>query len=300
MALVTELHVQAGLWHQHAWRIPVLYLEGEAPDRSHEWMVNDALLAVVRARGLRLTTDPDQLLLRPVTGWRIRVNETGAVTVDWPHFTPLLTSASIQPPDGWQQAANAIGVVVVFAGYGLGLHDPHAEDNGHAIMRLWDAAAAGKVAGGAITVAGQETRAAAVDGTITRPRRRGRHNDHPDARQAPRWVSRSRGGRSSSTRAKHQPGADPPEGRRTPAMRNAMRKEPRMAERSFLVSGIHCGGCANHIEIGVRRLDGVRQVAADPDTKVVLIDFDEQRLDAGAIAARLEQLGFPVAERERP
>lgn len=66
-----------------------------------------------------------------------------------------------------------------------------------------------------------------------------------------------------------------------------------MSERSFTVSGIHCGGCAGNIESGLQRLDGVRRVSADPDTQVVRVRFDEQRLDADAVATRL---GFPVAE----
>ncbi|GAA5101658.1 heavy-metal-associated domain-containing protein [Haloechinothrix salitolerans] len=69
-----------------------------------------------------------------------------------------------------------------------------------------------------------------------------------------------------------------------------------MVERSFTVSGIHCGGCASNIEIGLRRLDGVRRVTADPDTHVVRVRFDEQRLDADAVATRLARLGFPVAD----
>lgn len=69
-----------------------------------------------------------------------------------------------------------------------------------------------------------------------------------------------------------------------------------MAEHSFTVSGIHCGGCASNIETGLRRLDGVRRVSADPDTQVVRVRFDDKSLDADAVATRLERLGFPVAD----
>ncbi len=186
MALVTELHVQAGLWDQNPWRIPVLYLEGEAPDRANHGMVGDALLAVVRARGLPLTTDPDYISFRPVAGWRVRVNDAGAITLEWPHFTPLLATAPVELPDGWREAATALGIVVVFAGHGLGLHDPHTNGNGSAITRLWEAAAAGALAGGAVALAGHETRAAELDSTLTRPRRR---VDHDLA--TPAWWRRS-------------------------------------------------------------------------------------------------------------
>lgn len=137
------------------------------------------LLVVVRARGLALTTDPDRLSLRPVAGWRVGVDDEGAITVGWPHSTPLLTAVPLQVPDGWQEAAAARGVVVMFAGHGLGLHDPHADGNGHATARLWAAAAAGALAGGAVTVAGHEARAADLDSALARPWRRASRHDAP-------------------------------------------------------------------------------------------------------------------------
>lgn len=70
-----------------------------------------------------------------------------------------------------------------------------------------------------------------------------------------------------------------------------------MAEERFTVSGIHCGGCANTIESGLRRMDGIRRVSADAETKVVTLRFDEHRLDADAVAAHLERLGFPAARQ---
>lgn len=72
-----------------------------------------------------------------------------------------------------------------------------------------------------------------------------------------------------------------------------------MAEQVFTVSGIHCHGCAANVEKGLRRLDGVRRVAADPATQHVRVRFDEQRLEASALSAQLERLGFSVAEDGR-
>lgn len=198
MTLVTELHVQAGLWVDHGWRTPVLYMEGEAPDRANVAMIADALYAVVRARGLRLTTDPDHMFLRPVPGWRIEVDD-GAITVHWPHFTPLLDTAPVELPDGWREAAADLGVVILFAGHGLGLHDHHADGNGHAARRLPEAAMSGTLASGAIVLAGAEERAARLDGTIARPRRRALHHAVAGAGQLRRqpvrrwWSSRVHG-----------------------------------------------------------------------------------------------------------
>ena len=72
-----------------------------------------------------------------------------------------------------------------------------------------------------------------------------------------------------------------------------------MAEAEFTVTGIHCAGCAENIEKGLTRLEGVRRVSADADTHVVAVRFDERRLEASAVAAQLERLGFRVAEGGR-
>lgn len=175
MATVTELHAQAALWTDQDWRMAVLLMEGEAPDRANGGMLVDALYTAARAHGLRMTTDPDQLPLRPVPGWRIHLENSGAITLDWPHFTPLLADAPVALPDGWRDAATELGVVVVFAGRGLGLHEHRTDGQAHATSQLRKSAEDGTLAGGAVVVAGFESTAAQLDGTISRPRRRRRH-----------------------------------------------------------------------------------------------------------------------------
>lgn len=160
MATVTELHVQAAVWTDENWRIAVLLMEGEAPDRANGGMLADALYSVVRARGLRLTTDPDQLPLDPVPGWRIHLEDSGGITLDWPHFTPLLTAVPVELPDGWRDAATELGVVVVFAGRGLGLHEHRTDGQAHATWQLREAAEDGTLAGGSVVLAGFESTAA--------------------------------------------------------------------------------------------------------------------------------------------
>ncbi|MGH3952155.1 MAG: hypothetical protein ACRDSE_24090 [Pseudonocardiaceae bacterium] len=169
MAMLTELHAQAAVWADHDWRLAVLYLEGEAPDPATGGMLAGALLAAVRARGLRLTTDPDHLSLRPIPGWRVRLDDPATITVEWPHFTPLLTAAPLRLPDGWREAATELGAVVVFAGCGLGLHEHAADGHAHATHRLHTAAEHGNLAGGTVPLEGSEARAARLDGTASRP-----------------------------------------------------------------------------------------------------------------------------------
>lgn len=69
-----------------------------------------------------------------------------------------------------------------------------------------------------------------------------------------------------------------------------------MAEKVFTVSGIHCAGCASRIKTGLGRVDGVRRVSADPDSRQVSVRFDERRVAVDQVAARLAALGYPVEE----
>lgn len=147
----SELHVQACLWDHHRTRFAVLFLEGEAPDRSNGGaMMPDALLRVVLARGLRLTTDLDHLILTPTPGWHARIDRTGLVTVEWPHVRPLLADAPLALPGGWSRAAMEHGIVLVFAGFGLGLHEQAGDGQAHPLERLARVAEDGALASGAV------------------------------------------------------------------------------------------------------------------------------------------------------
>lgn len=170
--LGTELHVQASLW-KHCWirersdrghvrravvppghghwaretDLAVLVMAGEAPGRTTGGApVADALCLAVQARGLAMTTDLDHLDLRPRPGWRVVVDEDGAVTVEWPHTHPLLSTAPVELPAGWREAAAQLRVVVVVAGTGRALSTPAGE---HLAPRLDRAARAGALAAGA-------------------------------------------------------------------------------------------------------------------------------------------------------
>lgn len=149
----TELHVQASLWKHRRTRdtdLAVLVMEGEAPDRTNGGApVEDALFRVALAQGLGLATDLDHLDLRPVPGWRVVIDEAGAVTVEWPQPHPLLYAAPVDLPPGWVEAATEPRLVIVLAGYGLGLSLPGSD---LLAARLAKAAYAGDLAGGAINL----------------------------------------------------------------------------------------------------------------------------------------------------
>lgn len=128
MSRTTELHIQAAVWTERGEQFAALFMQGEAPDKSTgDQSRADALLQAVRARGLPMTTDPDQVSLQPVKGWGVRLTPSGGITLKWPRLDPLLRDAPVELPDGWLNAARTHGIVLVFVGSGLGLHE-HAGD----------------------------------------------------------------------------------------------------------------------------------------------------------------------------
>lgn len=196
---VTQLHAQAALWSGRSWRFAVLVLEGRAPDSTKgDTLRINALNAVVRARGLPLVTDLDEVSLRPVPGWRVRICEAGKLAVEWPHFRPLLPPSPLTVPDGWHDTATGHGVVLVFVGFDLRRHEFGRSVPVNTARSLRRTAREGHLSGGAVVVAGCAEEADALDGTTSRPRHRSPHRTenpvhwHERVGRRPGWATRHR------------------------------------------------------------------------------------------------------------
>lgn len=149
----SELHAQASVWENHGGRTAVLFMEGEARDRSNGGgTMAEALYRVALARGLRLTTDLEHMDRRPIPGWRMLIDEERTVTLDWPHFWPLLAHVPLDLPEAWMRVAAADHLVFLFVGYGLGMHEHARDDLGHPLVHLEHAAETGALAAGAVTL----------------------------------------------------------------------------------------------------------------------------------------------------
>jgi len=57
---------------------------------------------------------------------------------------------------------------------------------------------------------------------------------------------------------------------------------------------ISCGHCVATVEKAVGQVDGVQSVSADADTKDVNVTYDVGKTDASAIAAVLDEAGYPA------
>lgn len=56
---------------------------------------------------------------------------------------------------------------------------------------------------------------------------------------------------------------------------------------------ITCGGCANSIKNALGKMEGVRRIEVDVNTKTVSIEHDAQ-ISREQIEAKLDDIGFPV------
>ncbi len=65
-----------------------------------------------------------------------------------------------------------------------------------------------------------------------------------------------------------------------------------MAEARIRVQQIHCSSCENTIRKAIGRLEGVRSVTPDPRTDEVRVLFDEGKVSADQIRARLDEIGY--------
>ena len=68
-----------------------------------------------------------------------------------------------------------------------------------------------------------------------------------------------------------------------------------MSKSTFSVPGMHCGNCKASVEGAVRALDGVSNVVVDLGSKVVDVEFDENKLAIGEIVNAIEDQGYDVA-----
>jgi copper chaperone len=66
-------------------------------------------------------------------------------------------------------------------------------------------------------------------------------------------------------------------------------------QESFKVPDVSCEHCKSAIEGALRPLDGVRSAQVNVDGKTTTVDYDENVIDRGAIAAVIEREGYPVA-----
>ncbi len=68
-----------------------------------------------------------------------------------------------------------------------------------------------------------------------------------------------------------------------------------MANKTFDVPRIHCGGCEQTVNETLKGLPGVAKVEASAQTKKVLVEFNPAAVDEAKIREALKAVGYPAA-----
>ncbi len=63
---------------------------------------------------------------------------------------------------------------------------------------------------------------------------------------------------------------------------------------TLLAPDISCGHCVSTVQDAVGKLEGVKRVQANADTKFVDVDFDPTATSVESISKALEDSGYPV------
>ena len=68
-----------------------------------------------------------------------------------------------------------------------------------------------------------------------------------------------------------------------------------MRTETYTIAGMHCASCARKIEKIVSRLPGVSEAAVNLATEKLTLSYDEQKLQAAAIADSIDKAGYTAA-----
>lgn len=66
-------------------------------------------------------------------------------------------------------------------------------------------------------------------------------------------------------------------------------------ELTLTVEGMTCGGCENAVRRALGAMPGVQAVQASHTEHRVMVTYDAALVDAAAVTARIEKLGYRVA-----
>ncbi len=68
-----------------------------------------------------------------------------------------------------------------------------------------------------------------------------------------------------------------------------------MIEAKYTVPDMSCAHCKSTIEDSLNELSGVEEATADPDSQVVEVAYDENRVGENEVKAAIEDAGYTIA-----
>jgi copper chaperone CopZ len=71
-------------------------------------------------------------------------------------------------------------------------------------------------------------------------------------------------------------------------------------ELTVVGNAIHCSGCESRIQGTLGKLPGVQKVKASHKTQKIALTLDHEKIPLQEVLAKLEFLGYTVAQQSRP
>jgi copper chaperone CopZ len=73
-----------------------------------------------------------------------------------------------------------------------------------------------------------------------------------------------------------------------------------MLELTIEGNAIHCSGCESRIQGALGKMPGVQKVKASRKTQKIALTLDQEKTPLRDVLAKLEFLGYSVAQRSAP
>lgn len=67
-----------------------------------------------------------------------------------------------------------------------------------------------------------------------------------------------------------------------------------LAQVTFVVPAMHCGGCVTGLRLTLGRRPGIQKLEGDAKTTTLTLQYDESMTTVSEISSALAELGFPV------
>lgn len=67
-----------------------------------------------------------------------------------------------------------------------------------------------------------------------------------------------------------------------------------MTTQTFAIHGMTCGGCVKSVQNALAQIDGVNSVHVSLEQNNAVIEFDDSKTNAQALAEAIEDAGFDV------
>lgn len=67
--------------------------------------------------------------------------------------------------------------------------------------------------------------------------------------------------------------------------------------KKYKVGGMTCSACANRVECGVKKMEGINNANVNLTTEILTVDFDENKISSDEIEKKVKALGYSIVKK---